>query len=151
VIHFPCEQGVRRGKQLQRTLSAAFFVSAIETVSSLPHRRFDDRQRNTATRDDRLNAPGRSSVFESAGSSLLGHRLSTLDVGVLWLVHHDPIAQSDWIDALFRADSNGRNVNGIDEPWRGAIIDSDDREAAADTRIYAEDFHGTPSRSYLLA
>src|SRR5262249_8552104 len=55
VIHLACEERVRGREQLNGELSCGFLVTATEVMKFLPLGRFDDRHRNVAARDHRLD------------------------------------------------------------------------------------------------
>jgi hypothetical protein len=94
-------------------LPSGFLVAAAEPVKSLPRRRLDDRQRNSAAGERRLDGADRAAILETAGRALLRHRLRALDECVLRRMHRDPGANRERVDALFRADARDRDIDCI--------------------------------------
>src|SRR5262249_4940202 len=82
--------------------------------------------------------------LEAARGALLGHRLGALNPGVIGTVRLNPGAQREHVDAFLRAGANSRNVDRIDKPWRRAVLELDNGEAAVDSGIKAEDSHDAP-------
>ena len=76
-------------------------------------------------------------------------RLAALDIGVIWSVLHNPIAQCQDIDALFCLNTNDGKVDSVDELRGSTIIDLDDGKSAFDgSGIDADRPHDTPRMRY---
>jgi hypothetical protein len=84
----------------------------------------------------------RATVFKTAARALFGERLTTLDHGSIGPMVRNPGAYCEHIDALLRAAADGWDVDSVNELRCHAIVEFDDSERTADTRIDPEDFHG---------
>ena len=60
---------------------------------------------------------------------------------MLRLVGRNPISDRGDFDAFFRSDAGHRDVDGVDQPRRRAIVDGDNRQTAVNSGIDAKDLH----------
>src|SRR5262245_28598039 len=141
MVFLASEQCMCRGEELQRALSSGLFVPAAQLVKFLPHRRLDDGHRNFTAGEHTFERARRAAVFEATAGPLLRHGLRSFNERVLRRMRHDPGADGENIDTFLRPDTSDRNVNRVDELRRGAVVDADDCEAAANAGVYTEQFH----------
>jgi hypothetical protein len=94
------EQRMGRRKELQRALSAGFLVTATKLMKLFPGRRLDDRQRDLAAFNRRLDRADGSAVFETARRALFRHRLGALDAGMLKGVRGNPFTDSEPVTGM---------------------------------------------------
>jgi hypothetical protein len=144
VIPFPRERRVLGGEHLQRKLTRAFLVAAVEMASPLPDRRLDELERDFAASENRLERAGSAAIFEAGASALLGHRLGALDRGVIRTMRLNPGAQCEHVDALFGASADGGNIHRVDKLRGRSVVELDNGKAAMNTRVDAKDSHDAP-------
>ena len=138
MIFLPGEQSVRRGEQLKGALPATFLIAAMEMVDFLPGRRFDDGHRDFTASEHCFERPRSAAVFKATARPLLRHGLRPFNERVLRRMRYDPGADGENIDTFLRTDTSDRNVNRVVKLRRGAVVDTDDCEAATNAGIYTE-------------
>ena len=122
-----------RRKYFQSALPACFLLLAGQLVETLPDRRLDDGHRNLAQRDRRFDGADGAPIFETAAAALFRQCLGAFQEGVLDVVLADPRANCDRIDPLFGVRADHRNVDCLDKPRGGAVLDGDDGQPATDS------------------
>jgi hypothetical protein len=123
------EQRMCRGKQLQRALSASFFVIATKVVDLFLRRRLDDGQWYLAAGNQCLDGADRATILEVGGGVLLRDGLRALDVRMLRLVQEQPLSQGMTVDPFFSASADRWDVDRVEQSWRFAVRDVDDSRA----------------------
>src|SRR6516164_2883722 len=118
---------MRGREQLQCALPAGFLVAAAELMKLLPRGGLDDRQRDCAAGDHAFDRADGAAILEAGADALFWHHAGAFDERMLRRVLSDPIANSEYVDALFGAYAGDRNIDCIDELWGCAVgVDSYD-------------------------
>ena len=137
VIALASERGVSGRKQLQGLLPPAFLVLAGEFPEPFPCGRFDNFDRDRAQCDCCFDRTDRAPVFEATARPLLRHGLSAFNQSVGWFVSINEVADGGDIDALFSANSDRRDIDGIDQLRCRTVVNFNDSEATTNAGIDA--------------